>query len=439
MYSEKSSLLTIFLILAFLLSAIPSAHAAEPLWTYSSPGNEIGGVTISSDGSAIAVAGGMVWLFARNGTLLAKEPFGEQVIFTPDGPYLLSSYSDTLYLYKRGNPLNGSESPLQKMWDISLPATVGSIDISDDGKTIAASLIDAGTYVYNTSGILVGGSESFNAVVRTSSTNIEVIVGVSPGVLSSCSRSLIYCSNSEEGVVGVLPDFMEITRDGTIAVLGDGNTVRSVSLSNKSLRWVKSIGGDVTSFAMTPSGTGIVVGTESGNISFFNQYGNRVWNYASDPVNRQAAGGINAVALSKEGTVAAAGSHDGKIFALNSKGEVIWSNQTKDHIHHIAMSTDGSLVVATGDNTVYAFSTSKQSTPAVRATINSATPAQSQSVTSLPANSSTQKPVTRVDTSREITAVPTVYSVIRTTQSSLSGIISLAGLLIALLMAMSRR
>ena len=132
------------------------------------------------------------------------------------------------------------------------------------------------------------------------------------------------------------------------------------------------------------------------------KHGNLSWSYASNPGNKQGAE-ITCSALSKEGTVAAAGSNDGKIFALNSTGEVIWSNQTKDHIHYIAMSADGSLIVATGDNTVYAFSTSRQPAPAVRTTVKSTTPVPSLS--SIPqGNSSTQKPANLETTLREITA-----------------------------------
>jgi WD40 repeat protein len=439
MHSQKSLLLIIFLLL--LLSAIPSAHAAEPLWTYSSPGIEIGGVTIPSDGSAIAVAGGKILLFSRNGTLLAKEPFGDQVFFTPDGSYLLSSYADTVYLFKRGNPANGSEAPLQKVWDRSLPAPVGSVDISDDGKFIVASLKQAGTYVYDTRGTMIEGNHSFNAIIRVANTGFETIVGISPRVLCYYDRYLIAraCSNSEDDVVRTLPDFMEITKDGSIAVFDDAQRVRSVFVWNSTLHWVNSAGGDVTALAITPSGSGILVGTYNGNTSLFDKQGNLSWSYASNPGNTQDAE-ITCVVLSKEGTVAAAGSYDGKIFALNSKGEMIWSNQTKDHIRHIAMNADGSLVVAAGDNTVYAFSPSAQSTTAVRTTVKPATRSLTQSVSTLPEKSQTQKPITREPTPREITAVPTEYSVIRTsTQSPLSGIISLTGLLVALLIATRRQ
>jgi WD40 repeat protein len=436
LYSEKSSL-TIFLILAFFLSAIPSAHAAEPLWTYSSPGDEIGGVTISSDGSSVAVAGGKIWLFSKNGTLLTKEPFGDLVIFTPDGSSLVSSYADTIYLFARKTPLKGSESPLQKMWDTSLPGTIRSIDISDDGKIIVASLNQGGTYIFDSTGKMLGGETIYTPIIRISPTGSE-IVGVSHGVLCLFSQDAI-CSESEEGVVGVMPDLMELTDSGSLAVFNDGQRVRSAFLNNKTLQWVTSVSGDITSLAMTPSGSGILVGTEYGNASLLDQYGNISWNYESNPGNKQDAE-ITCVALSKEGKVAAAGSNDGKIFALNSKGEVIWSNQTKDHIHHITMSADGSLVIATGDNTVYAFSVSKQSTLSVRTTIKPVTAAPLQSVTTQQENISTQKPIIRETTTRDITAAPTEYSVIRTsTQSPLSGFIPLAGLLITLLMAIRRK
>ena len=139
-------------IIIFLLAIIPPAHAVEPVWTYTSPGNEIGGVSVSADGSAIAVAGGKIWLFSRKGTLLAKEPFGDQVVITPGGSSLVASYWSTLYLFKRTTSPAGSESPLQKLWEISLPAEVRSIDISDNGNSIVASTQGGGTYFYDSTG-----------------------------------------------------------------------------------------------------------------------------------------------------------------------------------------------------------------------------------------------------------------------------------------------
>ena len=247
------------------------------------------------------------------------------------------------------------------------------------------------------------------------------------------------CTESEEGVVGAEPEFMELTSNGNIAVFNDDQSVRSVFLTNKTLRWTSRATADVTSFAMTPSGSSILVGTENGNIDLFDEYGNRSWTYVSNPGGKTGAR-ITSVAISDKGTVAAAGSYDGKIFGLNAKGEEIWSNQTKDHIHHIAMSADGTLVVATGDETVYAFSPPVQSIPVAQTTVKSSTPSPSKSVTTGPANHSTQKPETLTTTPRSVTALPTEYSVIRTsTQSPLSPLIPLLGILCGAFILLKRR
>jgi hypothetical protein len=104
------------------------------------------------------------------------------------------------------------------------------------------------------------------------------------------------------------------------------------------------------------------------------------------------------------------------------------------------MSADGSMVIATGDYTVYAFPISKQSTQPVTTTKKSATPGQSHSVTIIPANDSTQTLIIHEPTTREITAESTEYSVIKTsTQSPLSGLIPLGGLLTAVLVLARRR
>ena len=132
---EKNRSLSLFIFLGALLLTIPPAYALEPIWTYSSPGASIGGVTVSADGSAIAVGAEKIWLFSKNGELLAKEPYGEQVLFTPDGVHLLSSYGSTLYFFER----NATKSSFQKKWDYELPGRVRSIDMSDDGKIIAAA------------------------------------------------------------------------------------------------------------------------------------------------------------------------------------------------------------------------------------------------------------------------------------------------------------
>jgi hypothetical protein len=138
--------------------------------------------------------------------------------------------------------------------------------------------------------------------------------------------------------------------------------------------------------------------------------------------------------------MAAAGSKNGKVIVLNSTGGLILSNQTKDSIRHIAMSSDGSIVVAMGDNTIYAFAPSKQPAPPKKTSTKTITPSQTKSRTPVPADRSTQKPEITSAATQKITPELTQYSVIKTpTQSPLSGLIPLAGLLTALLVMARRR
>jgi len=425
----------IFIILVVLL-AVPPVQAMDPIWTYSTTGNRIGGVTVSSDGSAIAAGAEKILLFSRNGTLLAKEPYGEQVLFTPNGMYLISSYGSTLYFFQR----NATKSSFQKKWDYDLPGIVRSIDISDDGTTIAASAGAGGTYVVTGAGKLTGGNTNYSAVVRISPYG-QTIVGASSVALyrySSTGTAFLYDNVSMISQ----PDVMEITGSGDWVVYNDDQRLISVNtaIEEGAERWKTRATGDITSLAMVPAGTKILVGTENGDVDLFDDKGNLVWSHATNPAGYPGAW-VKEVALSADGKIAAAGTYDGKTVALSADGKELWSNSTKDHINHIALSGDGSLVIATGEETLYAFSSSAQSLPAVRSPQVTQSPVQQKNTTPVPVTTAPQKTAEiPVSVTREITSVPTTYSVIRTsTQSAVPAIIPLLGILGAAFVFLKRR
>jgi hypothetical protein len=144
---QKKIQISAVIFLGAILLTIPPAYALDLIWTYSSSGTSIGGVTMSANGSSIAVGAEKIWLFSKNGELLAKEPYGEQVLYTQDGVYLLTTYGSTLYFFER----NATKSSFQKKWEYELPGTVRSIDMSDDGKIITAALGAEGTYIFSSS------------------------------------------------------------------------------------------------------------------------------------------------------------------------------------------------------------------------------------------------------------------------------------------------
>ena len=94
----------IFAIFIGVLLQIPCVQAVEPAWNYSRAGTEIGGVAVSPDGDLIAVGAGRVLFFARNGTLLAEEPFGRDVRMTADGKYTARVSNERINKKKTSNP-----------------------------------------------------------------------------------------------------------------------------------------------------------------------------------------------------------------------------------------------------------------------------------------------------------------------------------------------
>jgi outer membrane protein assembly factor BamB len=180
---------------------------------------------------------------------------------------------------------------------------------------------------------------------------------------------------------------------------------------------------------MTPSGLVVIVGTDNGHIDKFNETGTRIWTYDTNPQIKNYAA-VPSVAVSDEGEYIVAGTLGGQILLMNSEGELLWSsNQTHDHIHHVAMSANGAFILATGEETVYAFTTRYQDfnqAPASGTNTQQSTLETPETVFEDPASSSADSPAAPP----VITSPPNEYSVIVTQQSPLSQGACLAALLI---------
>ena len=185
----------------------------------------------------------------------------------------------------------------QKKWDYELPGTVQSMDISDDGNIIAASAGAGGTYVFSRAGKMTGGNEIYSAVVRVS-PNGKSIVGASTQGLyrySSTGKETRYTNVSLISA----PDVMEMTSTGATVVYNDDQRLISVNAASGSgtERWKTRATADITTLAMIPSGTKILVGTRNGNVDLFNDKGNLSWSYATNPAGTTITG-VRDVALS---------------------------------------------------------------------------------------------------------------------------------------------
>ncbi len=438
--NSRGVLLYIIVFIA-LLVLVPLVQAREPDWNYSTSDVDIGSVAISPAGGLIAVGAERVLFFSRDGPLLGEEPYGTSVLMTADGKYTASVYFATLYFFK--NPQPGGPAEQQKatkVWERELSEQVYSIDMSRDGSLIVGQTTGRKIFIINTITMAVEGNDyKIDHVVKVSPDGRR-IVGISQSEVHSYTLTGLLTHTAALTTFSA-PHTALLPLNGTFAIFNDGQTIRCVNSYNGTELWKGQVTGYVTSLSMTPAASAIIAGTETGNIAALNSKGNLSWTYAANPEHRQASG-ITCTALSDNGAVITAGTADGRILFLNARGELTDSWTGKEYIRHIAVSADGSTIVATSDYTIWAFTSGTSSRPQTVTTTSpsSTTTAVPSVLTTVgtPVPESTLSP--DGTTPATITEIPTTYSVIRTATQSPPSLITLAGsLMLALFVLAGKR
>jgi len=410
----------VFIIIFFMM---PGAQALEPVWNYSASGVEIGGLAVSPKGDLIVAGAEKVLFFSKNGTLLAKEPFGNGIAMTRDGKYTASAYFSTVYLFR--NPVPSGSATVTLLAEYEFSERVQSIDVSRDGSIIAGRTLAKRLVVFNTETGVARGNTRIDSVIKISSSGGR-IVGISQDAVHAYSSAGALTRTSDVEIDSD-PHSMLLSSTGYTAIINDGQKVRSLNTNTGDERWNRQVNGFITALAMNPGGSLIVAGTETGNIAALDENGNLSWSYASNTENRQNAG-ISCMALSDKGTLIAAGTAGGKIVFLNSGGELAGSWTGREYIRHIAVSADGSIVVAATEDRMYVFSPSsfpvlplptptRSVTPTNNTTDNTTVPSSQQTPVSIPTLKTT--------TPASPTEVPTTYSVIRTATQSPPALVTL--------------
>lgn len=411
----------VVLLCILAVSFIPMVRAVEPAWTYSINESAISTITVSSDGSTIIVAADTLWIFSKDGTLLKKEPYGDDVVLTPSGRYAVSSFGSNIYFFS--TPLTtGPPDPKQltRIWEYECPYPVRSIDITDDGKTVVAATQGSSIFFITTATKDVAGNNEFNNFILRISHDGSRIVGISSDTVRLFSRNGKVSKSYSLGSTNQ-PGFALLSQTVPLMVFNDGPIIHSFDLSMGTELWSARPAGTLNSLAMTPSGSYVVAGTENGNISRYDDKGNLNWSYSANRENSQNAG-ISKLALSKDGGLVAAASNEGNVLVLNGRGTLLGSYRVQDQIRNIALSQDGSILLVVSDKNIYAFLTGYSSkTPLLdspRTSDQNITATQTQtSRTVIPTR-------TKVSVPGTITELPTEYSIIRTPTQSPPGLCS---------------
>ena len=261
-----------------------------------------------------------------------------------DGSYILTAQGTSVRLFNRAGT---------KLWDQSLGSAVADVSLSPDATLIAAGG-DRTVETWYNSGVGLG--------INTTALSTDTVrhVRISPAkdqVIATTSGALrsfnISCYENWYNDT-ISPDLVEISGDGTGFVIPVGNHVRLYHSSGTRL-WDTAIpGGNVISLAYSRDGSTIVIGRDDGMAIALDANGNVLW-------VKKTGYRASSVGVSDNGSVISVGSLDKNLYVFDRKGDLFGSYQTAGPIHSrsVAVSGDGSLIVAVDGSNVYGFLTSQ--------------------------------------------------------------------------------
>jgi len=327
-------------ILAITGIIIPAAHAFDPLFIVPAPpGAELSAIVISHDGSTIVAGGDQLIALSRDGTKLWAGWSGTFLDISGNGEYIVTSQGRTVRLFDRQGIM---------LWDHSLGATVTDISMTPDASMIAAGGGNTVQSWYNSgSGLGQNVTDTVNDI-KISPVRDQVIVATTKALRSF---NMSYVPNWYDDTIN--PGTIEISGDGTGIVIPNGNRIRMYHGSGTRL-WDRSFpGGNIISIAYSRDGSAIVAGRDDSSVIAVDRSGNLLW-------TGNAGFWVTSVGISDNGSTIATGSIDNNIRVFDRQGTLIGSYQTKNPIksRSVAVSGDGSLIVAADESNVYGFSRS---------------------------------------------------------------------------------
>jgi WD40 repeat protein len=387
--------LPLILLLACVL--VTAVQAVTPLWIVpASPGEELSAVAISRDGSTIVAGGDQLIVLTPEGKKLWSGWSGTTLDLSADGRYIVTSQGQTVRLFTRDGI---------KLWDQSPGGTVADVSIAPDASMIAAAGGNTLQSWYNSGAGLGRNTTETVHDIRLSPVRDQIIVSTSKALRSF---NLSYVPNWYDDTIS--PGDIGIADDGTGIVIPNGNHIRMYHGSG-TLLWDRAFpGGNIISLAYSRDGSTIVSGRDDGSVLVLDREGTTLW-------TGNAGYWATSVGVSDNGAVIATGSIDNLVHVYDRHGTLLGEYKTASPVkaRSVAVSGDGSLVVAVDLSNVYGFSPSQF------------TAAANASVTPIAARDTTM-PITTAATVPAISADATVPAATTTPTAGLPWILALLSL-----------
>jgi WD40 repeat protein len=332
-------------ILVFFCLMIPAGQAVNPLWIVpASPGVELSTVAISHDGSTIVAGGDQLIAFSPDGKKLWSGWSGTTLDLSRDGSYIVTSQGQTVRLFTRQGTM---------LWDQPLGTAVTDVSISPDAAMIVAGGGNTVQSWYNSGAGLGRNVTETVHDIKLSPVKDQIIVTTAKALRS---YNLSYVPNWYDDTIS--PATVEISGDGTGIIIPNGNRIRMYHGSG-TLLWERSFpGGDIISLAYSWDGSTIVAGRDDTTVLVLDRDGTLLF-------TGNAGYWVTSVGVSDNGSIIATGSIDNQIHVYNRQGTLLGAYKTKNPVksRSVAVSGDGSLIVAVDNANVYGFSHSQFTVP----------------------------------------------------------------------------
>jgi WD40 repeat protein len=328
-------------------------------WHYEASGG-ITSVAISADGRQI-VAGSLskyVLCLDGDGKWVWKTSLDNQawrVSSSADGNIITAGTGSTRFWDMKGRGVVCLSGDGQVRWQKDLAASVWGLACSADGVTVAVGtsarqllLFDQNghrLWQYNFRGI---GWYAWVWSTALSADGEVIICGTAGKQIGLFSRSgeLIGEHQTRKDVFTV-----SIAANGTVAAAADN--LGYIYFLNRLglLLWEKKLDQGIWAIRLSDDGQRLLVGAgkKEPHIRLYDQGGRLVW-------QRFVGGNVSCLSMNADGKCHAVGTYEGEIYIFDSAGNILSRSQAKKKVRDIAISANGSLVVAGAeDGIVYGF------------------------------------------------------------------------------------
>jgi WD40 repeat protein len=333
-------------MLALICLLVPAALAVAPLWIVNATTDEtLSAVAVAHDGSIVVAGGDQLIAISPTGEKLWAGWSGSPLVVSADGGYIAAAQGTLVRLISGQGIL---------LWQLPSGDTVTALSISPNAEVIAAGGGASLQSWYN-SGAGMGTNTTATVQDLAVSPEKDQILVCTAVDLESFNLSYVPYWNDTT----FSPSAVAISGDGTGIVTVNGNRVRMYH-GGGALLWNQAFpGGNIISLAYSNDGSTIVAGRDDGTVLAIGRNGNLLW-------QRTAGAWASSVAVSDNGSTVATGSIDNRIHVYDRQGTLLGEAITKNPVksRSVAVSGDGSLIVAVDSTDIYGFSRSQFVAPA---------------------------------------------------------------------------